>query len=66
MILVIEVKDVAVSQVRSFDNIEDAEKLFLEICRRNILNFEEYDIESILEDGWMQYDYTSSVCIYHL
>ena len=68
-ILVITVIDSAVDQVKSFENIEGAKVLFVEICRKNVNHFDEYsekEFESIMEYGYEQWGDNNSVCIYHL
>jgi hypothetical protein len=67
-ILVIEVVDAVVSYVKAFDDSADAEKLFLDICRENIWDFDEYtqeDIDAMLDDGYEKWG-DNSVSITHI
>lgn len=68
-IAVIEIKDSVLHEMHWCATSEEAEAKFLELCRENITNFEEYtadDIEAILENGYEQYGSTNSICIHHL
>jgi len=71
-VTVVEVVDGVPSQVVLFTGlheeiVQQAEKLFLQICRENIWNFEVYtesDINAILEDGYAQWGNNSVAIVW--